>query len=73
MHFAKLLFSHAVICLHCEAAVTSQSVRAFALHAYGWVFESYRKRPMSLKQEVTAPFINAPQHTTGVSVMGPRR
>ena len=41
-----------------QAVVVAQSVRAFALHAEGRVFEF---QPMSYKQSVTAPLLYARQ------------
>ena len=46
-----------------------QWIKAFTSHAEGWV-ESQSEKPMSLKQVVTAPLLNALQQVRVSRVLG---
>ena len=54
-----------------EAAALAQSVRAFASHAEGWVFESQPPQAQLVKTD--SDISTAKRSATGVSVTGPRR
>ena len=52
-----------------RAAAVVQSVRAFASHLKGWMFES-QPRPKSLKQGDTFPLLNAQRQVGVTRVLG---